>query len=95
MLNFIRDLWGERLGKAILVGLLLVVLAVPVCIYVSVREDRQWEQFKVAHKCKIVSYVAPSSSVGYGTANGKAGVIVIASPGQTSWLCDDGVTYTR
>ncbi len=50
--------------------------------------DKEWEAFKVAHKCHVVGHTKG------GTVMSTRGSFVFL-PDMTSWLCDDGVTYTR
>lgn len=78
-------------------ALMLLIVAFIVLYGVALYQDGvRWEEFKVAHKCKVVgrmrgdllTTVVPNS-------NGGVGVGVTATPEKTGWLCDDGVTYWR
>jgi hypothetical protein len=51
-------------------------------------DAKQWEAFKLVHHCKIVGHTKG------GTGFSSRGSIVFL-PDYTSWLCDDGITYTR
>lgn len=79
-----------------------IIAAIIVWFSVSfmIKEQRQWDAFKVAHNCKVVSQTRGSTSTGFGTtigSNGQVGVgtIQVFNPGQTGYLCDDGVVYNR
>jgi len=77
-----------------------LVVSIPLAIYASVIEEREWQSFKIEYECKVVARVKGhvNTGVGYGvTGSGHAGTIVTTSttPDKTSWLCTDGITYTR
>ena len=58
--------------------------------------DHKWEAFKKEHKCKVISHEEAKTKQAVGiTSGGKTGVAVIQEPSRTTWLCDDGATYTR
>jgi hypothetical protein len=57
-------------------------------LVVSGCEDKAWERFKVDHKCKVVGRTAETSGF---TSKGD----IVFIDGTTTWLCDDGVRYTR
>lgn len=54
--------------------------------------NNKWEQFKIEHKCKIVAKISGGVSTGI-SSDGK--VVPIIESDKTSWLCDDGIVYTR
>ena len=62
-------------------------------------EQKQWEEYSVAHKCKMVSYTAPSSTTGAQFAMLGTQSVMIPSvhhtPARTEYLCDNDVRYTR
>jgi hypothetical protein len=53
---------------------------------------QNWEQFKIDYKCKIVGKTSSTSHLGI-SSSGNA--VVISESAKTSWLCSDGITYTR
>lgn len=82
--------WGTAgfvAGATALLGIMIALL---------VWEQNQWQEFKVAHKCKAVSHikgdvfttvsVSPQAQVMTGVGS---------TPDKTGWLCDDGITYFR
>lgn len=84
------------------------VIVIGVGVYGSVKNDKeqrvQWERFKVAHECHIVAkrqgHTSVTTSVGTGVgANGQVTTtvapVVVTTPGQTAWECNDGITYWR
>lgn len=83
------DGWGARI---VIIVVALVILSVPGIVYLMIKEDHEWERFKVAHKCKVVERIKGSVNVGI---DSKGKTIIIPEADKTSWLCDDGITYTR
>lgn len=68
------------------------IMLIAVAIMVDNHNQEQWDQFSVEHTCKQVGH--KDSTVGYGmTTSGKMGTIII--PTENSFICDDGITYTR
>ena len=65
-------------------------------IYATMAEIKQWETFKAAHDCRVVSKVQGNtmSAITYGI-NGQASTGVMFTPEKTGWLCSDGITYYR
>ena len=85
----IRDFIEDNLGKGMFVVTAVIIVIV---IYFAIKDNNDWEKFKVEHKCKIVS--KQNSTVGTGIgSNGQ--VITTVESGKTGWLCDDGITYYR
>jgi hypothetical protein len=93
----LRDIWDERGPQIVVVAVVVLVVGlVGLWLKLAIDDDRRWEQFKLTHKCKVVSYQSSSSSVGYGTtSDGKSGTVIVTEPSRTGWLCDDGITYYR
>lgn len=99
-MDLLRDLWDDwpgRLLLALMVGLLLMI---PAIIYSAIAEEKNWQAFSVAHRCKKVAHAKGdvSTGVGYGmTASGQFGPVIVTTTtsDKTAWLCDDGVTYWR
>ena len=70
----------------------VVVVVVALVVMVDNYNQQQWDQFASAHQCKLVGH--KDSTLGYGlTSSGKMGSMII--PEENSYLCNDGVTYTR
>lgn len=96
MLESIKDLWGDGwAGKTVLAMIFAVIILIPVGIIESIKNGRQWEAFRIAHNCEIVSRI--DSSMGNTTVvtgNG-VGIGTVLIPGKTGWKCDDGITYYR
>lgn len=96
LLEDIKDIWSDGIGKVSIIFLALVFASIPVLLYFSYRDEKRWAQFKVEHKCRVIAHQDASSHVGIGmTSNSKTGAVVITESAKTSYLCDDGVTYTR
>ena len=64
-------------------------------VWAAIVGAREWEAFKIAHGCRVVAQVAPSTAVGWDYSSKSGGAVVVTSPGKTGWLCDDAVTYYR
>lgn len=81
-----------------IVGVIVVLLAGLVWLGVdgSRRDREEWDRFSAAHQCKVVGRIkGQTHTVVTSGANGQMGVGVAGSKSQTSYLCNDGVTYTR
>ena len=93
----IRDGWNEGWPcRLAIITVTVIVLSVPLLVWAAIVEDREWEKFKVDHKCRIVSYQPSTSSTGTGLSpKGEITTVVVTTPDKTGWLCDDGVTYYR
>lgn len=85
----IQDFIEENLGKIFCITAVLIILVV---IFLIIKGDREWQRFKVEHKCKIVSKEDSTIGTGIGS-NGQ--VITTVESGKTGWLCDDGITYYK
>jgi hypothetical protein len=57
----------------------------------AVMEQNQWEAFAAKHECKEVGKIAGHTAYGY--YNGKYQTYWV--PSKTTYLCNDGVEYTR
>jgi hypothetical protein len=68
--------------RAITAIALLFLLSCDGCV------DQEWENFKATHKCKIVGY-------GKGGYTNTSSGSFVAIPDTVTWLCDDGISYTR
>jgi hypothetical protein len=80
-------------GLVVLLVVLLVLAGVA-----GVQEQKQWDAFAKAHNCKVVAKREGSTSTGVAPiigGNGGVAVTTSSTPGQTAYLCDDGVTYWR
>lgn len=79
--------------KILLIGIVLLLSA---CVNL---EQQKWEQYSATHNCKIVSYVAPSSTTGAQFAMVGMHTVMIPAvhhtPARTEYLCGNGVRYTR
>lgn len=78
---------------ALLAAFILLCALFFALIYYEVQE---WEEFKVAHKCKVVAKVKGEvfNTVGV-DVKGNVSVGVGSTSDKVGWLCDDGVTYYR
>lgn len=81
------------------VGLAIVAL-IALLVWAAVVEGRTWDKFRIEHHCRVVARERGSTSVGVGSvigSNGSVSPVITTSTeaDKTSWLCDDGITYTR
>lgn len=78
----------------------IIVLVIALMTWAMIHDARQWEKFKAAHNCKVISRTAstvvPTVTTSVG-ADGQVstGITSVYVPGKTGYLCDDGVTYWR
>jgi len=82
MERFLRNPAYLFAGAAALVGL---------AAGLAVMEQNQWEAFAAKHECKEVGKIAGHTAYGY--YNGKYQTYWV--PSKTTYLCNDGVEYTR
>jgi hypothetical protein len=73
-------------------GAIFSVAALVLLFLGAIGEQRQWEQFMQEHNCKVVAKMSSTFGTGFSTSGNVTTVVV---NGKTSYLCDDGVTYTR
>lgn len=72
------------------------IAAIIGCIWLSIEEHKQWEEFKAAHACKIVAKVRGEVLTTVGSdSKGNAIIGTTTTADKTGWLCDDGITYYR
>ncbi len=65
-------------------------------IYASIKDAQEWDAFKAAHACKVVAYTRGQTFTTTSIdTKGNLVTGVGSTPDQTSWLCNDGVVYTR
>ena len=65
-------------------------------VALTIHESNKWEEFKVAHKCKVVGKMSGDVFNTFGVgANGQLSVGIGATSGKTGWACDDGMTYWK
>ena len=82
MERFIRNPVYLFAGAAALMGL---------AVGFAIVEQNKWEAFAAQHECKVVGKIAGYNSYGY--YNGKYQTYWV--PAKTTYLCNDGVQYTR
>jgi hypothetical protein len=88
-----RDGW---VGRTTLGLVVLCVAAVPLMVWLGLREAEQWKAFAAAHECKVVGRMSGDVLTGFGgSAGGQAVVTTSTTPSKTGYLCNDGVTYWR
>lgn len=65
-------------------------------VYVVYQGEQEWQAFMIQHHCVVVAKETGTTftTTGFSTS-GNMTVGVASSPSKTSWLCDDGVMYTR
>ena len=74
----------------------LLALTLTSLLLVGCDEGDQWSEFSKTHDCKVVykTKVVYTTSVAIGV-NGQIMFVPMTTPSTTSYLCDDGLTYTR
>lgn len=67
--------------------IIAIVALLALAIHSGFKDASEWERFRVAHKCKVISHISGTTAYSSGD--------FIHVPGKTGYLCDDGVTYYR
>lgn len=94
--------WLGRHEIEILIGLVFAAFVGVgwMAIAVSAREAKEWAAFSETFHCKVTEHRVSKATVTTGMTIGSGGkvtpvVATSATPDQTAYLCDDGVTYWR
>lgn len=86
------DFWDEYGGIILFVVIGAFVIFCLVALFkAAVNDQNKWDSFKQTHDCKVVSETAGHWVYGFGGKNSNSYYV----NGQTTWKCNDGVTYTR
>jgi hypothetical protein len=73
-----------------------IVALLGLLIWASYEDAKRWEKFSAEHSCKLVAHSDGHYNTGYGlTTSGKFGMVTTYTDATNSYLCDDGITYTR
>lgn len=85
-----KDDWPIISIVAAMVGILIALVAS------GIHETRQWEAYRVAHKCVVVAHIDGDvfNTVGTGS-NGQVVIGIGSTSDKTGWKCDDGITYYK
>lgn len=98
MFDFVQDMMSDWMGRFLLLLMALAIAAIPLLIYATIKEQEEWDAFRLAHNCKVVAKISGSTATGIAPViggNGGVAVTITSIPGKTGWQCDDGVTYYR
>lgn len=99
MIEIIKDLPKDWFGRFVLFIAAASVLLLPYCFYLTIEDQKTWNEFKTDHHCRVVGKMSGSISTGVGFAPTSNGVSVIPviefEEDKIGYLCDDGVTYWR
>jgi len=91
-------LFDWPIGTLSVCFIILVIALIPVAIYGSIQDQKQWEAFKIEQNCEITQKMAGHASVGMMPiigGQGGMGMVTTVTPDKTAWTCDDGITYWR
>jgi hypothetical protein len=86
----IREFWFP---VVLIGGTALLIVAT---VWGLIIEESRWQEFKVAHECKVIGRM--SGDWVTGTAIGSKGEVIVTSsrtPDKTGWACNDGMQYWR
>ncbi len=75
--------------------IVLIILVVAVVVWAAAKDSAEWEAFRTAHKCQVVGKTRGTSHLVTTFTGGKVGIGSVYEAEKVSWLCDDGITYTR
>lgn len=81
----------NRIDWSMLCVVVAAFILIPLTVAGSIRERHEWEEFRIAHKCRVV---AEMPSEFFNTFDGKR-VGIGATAAKQGWLCDDGITYYK
>ena len=98
MFDLVRDMMDDWAGRFLLLLMALLIAAIPLTIYGTIQEQKEWDAFSVAHNCRVVAKISGFTLTGVAPViggNGGVAVTITSIPGKTGWQCDDGVTYYR
>lgn len=76
----------------VVIGLTCSVVALSV--YSSEEEREEWNRFSSQHDCHLVGQREAQHTYGYSYGR-NGGLVSTTVPGQSGYLCDDGITYWR
>jgi hypothetical protein len=79
------DFWGYVSGLVI-VGIIATI------VVAGYKEEQAWEAFKATHNCTVIGRTAASTATGVST---KGDAVVVTTSPKATYICDDGVSYTR
>ncbi len=89
MIDFVKDLWSDGwVGKAIIAGIVVVIIALPFGIYAAAKAHAEWEA-----NCKDMGgHVVDHTSHSTGTTIDSNGKPVTTTNSETTYYClnDDG-----
>ena len=71
---------------------LIIVTVLAAGVYGIYHYEKAWSEFSTAHHCTVVAH---ASGLVFNTVSSSGHVGVATTPDTTSYICDDGVTYTR
>lgn len=71
---------------------ILIVSVIGGAITLAIRQDKEWEAFKVAHDCHVTAKMAATTNPGF---DAKGNVTWTTTPEKEAWSCNDGITYWR
>jgi hypothetical protein len=94
----IREMLEDWPNRIFLIFIFLLIACIPVFVYLVIQENKEWQEFKLEHHCKVVAHISGTTAVGIVPmmgGNGGVGISITPIPGKTGWLCDDGVTYYK
>nr|WP_241390781.1 hypothetical protein [Serratia proteamaculans] len=78
-----------------IIGVIFVVVCIGSYYAYASGKDQKWYAWASEH-CKIVEKKEGHTSFGVGVStSGHAGAFASPTPGQTAYLCDDGITYWK
>lgn len=91
---------GGIVGKFFTILTILIMFLAPTVIYLAIEEKRIFSEFIKEHNCVVIDTEKGVINPGYGyglTAGGNyaIGQVMTISPGRVTYLCDDGIKYTR
>lgn len=87
--------WWVPYYKAEATIVVAILVLVGLLVWAGVADERAWRAFSEVHHCRVVATSASTVFPVTGYANGRVTTSTVYVPGTTTYLCDDGVRYTR
>ena len=84
MIDFVKDFWSDGwIGRAVLIGIALVVIALPFGIYFAAKEHAQWTAWCQSQGGHVVDHTTSSPTVSYDSK----GQPVVGTTTDTTYYC--------
>ena len=91
MRKFIVDSMNFETNPIYLIILITVIMTFSF-LYLMNKEKEEWNKFVITNECKVIG-VIKGNMIPVSNLNGSINFVI--EPDKTSYLCNNGITYTR